>query len=101
MLNILTVLQELALPIKKEKVDLMCPYNSETSPILIKDDESRINCSKDKFLEWVGTLDKKSFEKPTFNTEIFFLTLNAHHLSIISILNKYMRRIRVIKELNR
>jgi ubiquitin conjugation factor E4 B len=100
-LNVLVLLQELSLPIRKEKVDLMYPFNEQKFPLPIKTDEARINTTKETFTEWIKTIDLNSMENPNFNTQIFFLTYYAHHLSIISIITKYSRRIRVIKELNK
>ena len=124
MCNVLTALQELSLPIKKEKIDLMSIFNSEISPIRIRDDDVRLNCDKDAYVAWAAGLRKlgdlnsilrickmfhaihnpciaKDAPKPTFNTEIFFLTFYSHHISIIAIIHKHLRRIRVIKDLNR
>jgi hypothetical protein len=52
MLNLLFVLQELSRPIKKDKVDLLSIFNPAISSIRINDDEVRVNCSKDRFLDW-------------------------------------------------
>ena len=101
MLNVLFILHELARPIKKEKVELMAIYDSKISPLQVRDDESKLNTNKENFAEWTNSLKKESFEKPNFNTDIFFLTMNCHHTSVISIISKYMRRVRVIKELNK
>mgnify|MGYP002785807661 CR=1 FL=1 len=101
MLNILHVLQELARPIKTEKVELMAIFGDTLSPIPIRNDESKLNCSKDTYVEWLEKFDKSSIEKPNFNTEIFFMAYYAHNLSVITIINKALRRIRVIKELSK
>lgn len=47
------------------------------------------------------SLDKTLIENSNFNTDMFFLTMQAHHLSIISLIHKHAQRIRVIKELYR
>lgn len=38
---------------------------------------------------------------PSFNTECWFLTLHAHHLSIIPAIQRYNKQARAIKELRR
>ena len=58
MLNLLFVLQELSRPIKKDKVDLMAIYNPSISSIKINDDEVRVNCSKDRFVDWSKEISK-------------------------------------------
>uniref|UniRef100_A0A2K6QJF8 Ubiquitin conjugation factor E4 n=1 Tax=Rhinopithecus roxellana TaxID=61622 RepID=A0A2K6QJF8_RHIRO len=45
--------------------------------------------------------DQPPFSEPKFPTECFFLTLHAHHLSILPSCRRYIRRLRAIRELNR
>lgn len=93
-------LQELSWKVKLDRIDLQHPFLGDSSRIQIKDDEARINLSKDSFMEWKSTLNFTQVEK-NFNTDCFFLTLVAHHLTIIPIINKYQRRIRIIKDIQR
>ena len=46
-------------------------------------------------------LAKEVFSLRNFNTECFFLAFMSHHLAIMPIINKYQRRIRVIREINK
>ena len=94
------VLQELSWPIKLPKIDLMHPFASN-SRILIKEDEARVQFSKDAYLKWQSGLTKEQFLERNFNTECFFLAFMSHHLAIMPIINKYQRRIRVIREMNK
>ena len=101
MLNILYSLQELAMPIKIDKIDLNHPFISE-SRILVRDDEARLNCTKETFVEWHQKfLQNLTKIESNFHTDCFFLAFSCHHLSIIPLINKYNRRLRVIKELNK
>lgn len=67
MFNILSVLQELASPIKKERVGLLTLFCTETSPLTVSPDEAKINCSKDSFVEFIDKIGKSvkngKFEK--------------------------------------
>lgn len=45
--------------------------------------------------------DPSKFSEPKFPTECFFLTLHAHHLSILPCCRRYIRRLRAIRDLNR
>lgn len=38
---------------------------------------------------------------PNFQTHCWFLTLHTHHLSIIPAIQRYTKRLRAIKEINR
>jgi len=101
MLNVLHSLHELSVPIKVDKIDLRHPFISE-SRIAIREDEARINCTKENFLEWKQqNVDKLTKGESNFHTDCFFLSFMCHHLSIIPTINKYNRRLRVIKEMNR
>ncbi|KAF4096577.1 hypothetical protein G5714_022546 [Onychostoma macrolepis] len=52
---------------------------------------------------WLAELheDPSKFSEPKFPTECFFLTLHAHHLSILPCCRRYIRRLRAIRDLNR
>jgi hypothetical protein len=63
MLNVLHVLQELSRPIKPEKIEIMAIFNEKVSPIMIKNDEPKLNCNKEKFVEWIGSLSKSTASK--------------------------------------
>lgn len=45
--------------------------------------------------------DNSQFGERNFNTDCFFLALMSHHLGLIPLINKYQRRIRVIREMTR
>ena len=45
--------------------------------------------------------DQPPFSEPKFPTECFFLTLHAHHLSILPSCRRYISRLLAIRELNR
>jgi ubiquitin conjugation factor E4 B len=100
MLNFMYSLQELSWKIKLDRIDLQHIFTGDSSRIQIKDDEARIYLAKDSYLESKSTLDLSQCEK-NFNTDCFFLTLVAHHLTIIPMINKYQRRIRIIKDIQR
>jgi hypothetical protein len=58
MLNMLFVLQELARPVKSEKVELLAIFDEKQSPIPVKSDEPKLNCNKEKYEEWIASLGK-------------------------------------------
>lgn len=51
MINVMHVLQELSWKIKIEKIDIMHPF-AKNSRILVREDEARIQYSKDNYLSW-------------------------------------------------
>lgn len=70
MLNVLFILQELARPIKKEKIDLMAIYDPRTSPLYIRDDESKLNSNKENYIEWINNLSNLFIQN---NIDLMFL----------------------------
>lgn len=77
MINLVLVLQELSRPIKKDKVELMSLYDSANFCIQLREDEARLNCSKDKLTEWIGSLSRK--------TTIARISSSAHSYSAVAV----------------
>ncbi|EHB16643.1 Ubiquitin conjugation factor E4 B, partial [Heterocephalus glaber] len=100
MLNFLWVLQQLSTKIKLETVDPTYIFHPRCR-ITLPNDETRVNATMEDVNEWLAELYQPPFSEPKFPTECFFLTLQAHHLSILPSCRRYIRRLRAIRELNR
>ncbi|KAM4886089.1 ubiquitin conjugation factor E4 B isoform 4-T4 [Sylvia borin] len=102
MLNFLWVLQQLSTKIKLETVDPMYIFHPRCR-IELPTDETRVKATMEEVAAWIAELyrDQSLFSEPKFPTECFFLTLHAHHLSILPSCRRYIRRLRAIRELNR
>ncbi|XP_058994378.1 ubiquitin conjugation factor E4 B isoform X2 [Mustela lutreola] len=102
MLNFLWVLQQLSTKIKLETVDPTYIFHPRCR-IILPNDETRVNATMEDVSDWLAELygDQPPFSEPKFPTECFFLTLHAHHLSILPSCRRYIRRLRAIRELNR
>ncbi|RMB91566.1 hypothetical protein DUI87_31795 [Hirundo rustica rustica] len=102
MLNFLWVLQQLSTKIKLETVDPMYIFHPRCR-IELPTDETRVKATMEEVAAWTAELyrDPSPFSEPKFPTECFFLTLHAHHLSILPSCRRYIRRLRAIRELNR
>uniref|UniRef100_A0A2K5Q7H3 Ubiquitin conjugation factor E4 n=1 Tax=Cebus imitator TaxID=2715852 RepID=A0A2K5Q7H3_CEBIM len=102
MLNFLWVLQQLSTKIKLETVDPTYIFHPRCR-ITLPNDETRVNATMEDVNDWLNELygDQPPFSEPKFPTECFFLTLHAHHLSILPSCRRYIRRLRAIRELNR
>nr|XP_014593143.1 ubiquitin conjugation factor E4 B isoform X1 [Equus caballus] len=102
MLNFLWVLQQLSTKIKLETVDPTYIFHPKCR-ITLPNDETRVNATMEDVNDWLTELygDQPPFSEPKFPTECFFLTLHAHHLSILPSCRRYIRRLRAIRELNR
>lgn len=101
--NLTTVLQILAFKIKRDNIDPYFPHNPENL-LCAKKQDSRIKFTMIEAENWMKELTSSpdfSWKEVTFSTECFFLTLYAHHLSVIPGQRKYLRRLRIIRELSR
>ncbi|KPP72644.1 ubiquitin conjugation factor E4 B-like, partial [Scleropages formosus] len=102
MLNFLWVLQQLSMKIKLETVDPNYIFHPRCR-LSIPVEETRLKASMEELKTWLVDFhdDPSKFSEPKFPTECFFLTLHAHHLSILPCCRRYIRRLRAIRELNR
>lgn len=100
MLNFMSVLQHLSVKIKLDKIDAYYPYNPDAL-IKIRDD-TKLRFTTQEFNDWLEELRKeRKWETPKFVTQCWFLTLHTHHLGIIPTIQRYSKRLRAIKELQR
>ncbi|XP_036387289.1 ubiquitin conjugation factor E4 B isoform X4 [Megalops cyprinoides] len=102
MLNFLWVLQQLSMKIKLETVDPFYIFHPKCR-LSVSNEETRLKATMEELKSWLAELhdDPSRFSEPKFPTECFFLTLHAHHLSILPGCRRYIRRLRAIRELNR
>lgn len=98
MLNVLYVFQKLSIgKIKFEKVDTSYVLNNSCK--LDLKDISRIKMSPNDLEKLIS--ERPCSEQPKFVTECFYMTIVAHHLSLLPLWNKQKRRERAIKELTK
>ncbi|XP_067226979.1 ubiquitin conjugation factor E4 B isoform X2 [Chanodichthys erythropterus] len=102
MMNFLWVLQQLSMKIKLDTVDSLYVFHPKCRLNLSRE-ETRLNATMEDLKSWLAELheDPSKFSEPKFPTECFFLTLHAHHLSILPCCRRYIRRLRAIRDLNR
>ncbi|CAF2856253.1 unnamed protein product [Rotaria sp. Silwood2] len=98
MLNLTFVLQQLALPIDVERVDLYYPYYADDR-LSIPKDQSRLYSTQDEFKTYQENIQKP--HEIRFPTECVYLTLHISHLGLVSTAKKPQRRNNIIRELNR
>uniref|UniRef100_A0A8C2AEV2 Ubiquitin conjugation factor E4 B n=1 Tax=Cyprinus carpio TaxID=7962 RepID=A0A8C2AEV2_CYPCA len=102
MMNFLWVLQQLSMKIKLDTVDALYIFHPKCR-LNVSTEETRLNATMEDLKGWLAELheDPSKFSEPKFPTECFFLTLHAHHLSILPCCRRYIRRLRAIRDLNR
>ena len=98
--NMLTVLQQLAVKVKIDKIDIFYTYHPKCR--LNLSDDTRLNCTLDRVGSWTASLNadpKHKWLDPKFATECFFLCVHCHHLSVIPMTRKYQRLVRAVREI--
>ncbi|XP_059618779.1 ubiquitin conjugation factor E4 B [Phlebotomus argentipes] len=100
MLNFLVTLQKLAAKIKLDRVDMMYPFHWDSLIHIVKD--TKLRYESEEYNEWMQEYRSSHVWEPTnFQTQCWFLTLHAHHIAVIPAIQRYNKRLRVIKELQR
>ncbi|CAM4739569.1 unnamed protein product [Rotaria magnacalcarata] len=97
MLNLTFVLQQLALPIDIERVDLSYPYYADDR-LSIPKDQSRLYSTQEEFRMYQENIQKPN--EIRFPTECVYLALHISHLGMVSTAKKPQRRNNIIRELN-
>ncbi|XP_046429762.1 ubiquitin conjugation factor E4 B [Neodiprion fabricii] len=100
MLNLLSVLQMLAVKIKLNTIDTLYPFHP-SSYVEIKND-TRLKLNSQEVTEWLASLESThKWTEAKFPTQCWFLTLHCHHLALLPALQKYQRRLRALRELQK
>ena len=98
MMNVLYCLQMLCVKVKLEKVDPHYIFY-DTSKINLSAD-TKIKATDDQYNSWRNkNIGNWNQQNPSFPTECFFLTIQAHHLSVVPLARIFNRKQREINEL--
>lgn len=100
MLNLMSVLQQLCVKVKLERIDPLFPFHPQSMVSIADDTKLKFETAEyNKFLERLRT--EVQWEDPKFVSHCWFFTLHGHHLGIIPAISRYHKRLRAIKELQR
>lgn len=102
MLNLLSVLQLLAVKIKLEKVDPLYPFHPAS--VIDIANATRLKLSSQEVTAWIEGLNSSASHawlEPKFPTQCWFLTLHCHHLALLPACAKYQLRLRTLRELHK
>ncbi|XP_043267135.1 ubiquitin conjugation factor E4 B [Venturia canescens] len=100
MLNLLSVLQMLSVKIKLDMVDPLYPFYP-SSFVEIKND-TRLKLTSQEVTEWLVDLEKThKWTEAKFPTQCWFLTLHCHHVALLPALQKYQRKLRALRDLQK
>ncbi|XP_074108795.1 ubiquitination factor E4B [Cotesia typhae] len=100
MLNLLSILQMLSVKIKLSSIDSLYPFHP-SSLVEIKND-TRLKLSSQEVADWLKDLEKNhKWTEAKFPTQCWFLTLHCHHIALMPALQKYRRKLRALRELQK
>ncbi|XP_068966391.1 ubiquitin conjugation factor E4 B [Bombus flavifrons] len=100
MLNLLSVLQKLSVKIKLDTVDPLYPFHP-ASFIEIKND-TRLKLTCQEVTDWLKHLERThKWVEPKFPTQCWFLTLHCHHIALLPALQKYQRKLRTLRDVQK
>uniref|UniRef100_A0A1B6DV73 Ubiquitin conjugation factor E4 B n=1 Tax=Clastoptera arizonana TaxID=38151 RepID=A0A1B6DV73_9HEMI len=102
MFNLLSVMQLLAVKVKLDKVDPFYPFHP-SSLVDIKN-YTKLKLTSQEVSDWLDELNNSKgpkWKEPQFNTHCWFLTLHCHHLSLLPACQKYQRRLRAMRDLQK
>lgn len=107
MINFVSVMQHLASKVRLDRVDPFYFHRPDSRLGQVATDETRLRMTKQELEEWLREGDAGKEEgdpkRPAanFHTECWFLTLQAHHLSVLPCIRRYQRRLRALRELQK
>ncbi|XP_029835041.3 ubiquitin conjugation factor E4 B isoform X1 [Ixodes scapularis] len=104
MLNLMVVLQMLAVKVKPDKVDPYYPFHPASRVDITGDTRLRMTAQEaEQFSQELRAREGKQWceEAPKFPTECLFLALQCAHLGLSPALGRYGRRLRAIRDLQR
>lgn len=96
-LNLLSVLYELSSKVTLDKINALYPFHPKAKFTI--DQESRLLLRQDQLADFAKDLDT-SFEI-RFPTECFFLTVQCQHMAFLPALQRHVRRMSTLQELER
>lgn len=100
MLNLLSVLQMLSVKIKLDTVDPLYPFHP-SSFVEIKND-TRLKLTCQEVADWLKHLERThKWVEPKFPTQCWFLTLHCHHIALLPALQKYQRKLKTLREVQK
>lgn len=98
-INLMSVLQQLSVKIKLDRIEPNFHYYSNS--LVNIEQDTKIRYSEEEYKNFLA----RNFATPAvnvnFQTQCWFLTLQAHHLGYLPAIQRYRQKVRAIKELQK
>ncbi|XP_055916702.1 ubiquitin conjugation factor E4 B [Eupeodes corollae] len=98
-INLMVVLQQLSVKIKLDRVDPLFPFYSNS--LIYIENDTKLRFTEEEYKKFLERDFKDSEHNANFQTQCWFLTLQAHHLGFMPAIQRYRQKTRAIKELQK
>lgn len=99
LINLMVVLQQLSVKIKLDRVDPLFPFY--TNSLIYIESDTKLRFTNEEFKNFLERDFKDTHPESNFQTQCWFLTLQAHHLGFMPAIQRYRQKTRAIKELQK
>ncbi|XP_030555507.1 ubiquitin conjugation factor E4 B [Drosophila novamexicana] len=98
-INLMSVLQQLSVKIKLDRIDANFHYYSNS--LVNIEQDTKIRYSEEEYKSFLARDFSAPAQNVNFQTQCWFLTLQAHHLGYLPAIQRYRQKVRAIKELQK
>lgn len=98
-INLMSVLQQLSVKIKLDRIEPNFHYYSNS--LVHIEQDTKIRFSEEEYKSFLARDFAKPVQNVNFQTQCWFLTLQAHHLGYLPAIQRYRQKVRAIKELQK
>ncbi|XP_034475164.1 ubiquitin conjugation factor E4 B isoform X2 [Drosophila innubila] len=98
-INLMSVLQQLSVKIKLDRIEPNFHYYNNSLVNIEQDTKIRFN--EEEYKSFLARDFAAPVQNVNFQTQCWFLTLQAHHLGYLPAIQRYRQKVRAIKELQK
>lgn len=98
-INLMSVLQQLSVKIKLDRIDPLFPFYKDT--LISIENDTKLRFTADEYKQFIERDFATATHNANFQTQCWFLTLQAHHLGYMPAIQRYRQKARAIKELQK
>lgn len=95
----MTVLQQLSVKIKLDRIDPHFPFYKDS--LVTIDNDTKLRFTEEEYKKFIERDFSNATHNGNFQTQCWFLTLQAHHLGFMPAIQRYRQKTRAIKELQK
>ncbi|XP_067624496.1 ubiquitin conjugation factor E4 B isoform X2 [Eurosta solidaginis] len=99
-INLMSVLQQLSVKIKLDRIDPAFPFYKDS--LISIENDTKLRFTADEYKQFIERdFNETLTHNANFQTQCWFLTLQAHHLGYMPAIQRYRQKARAIKELQK